>query len=87
MNMSAISKVTAQGQISIPASVRRKFGIGPGAALAWEAENDRLTVRRIGAHTSAEIHAALFADKPARKTLTELKAGIAAHIRSRHARD
>jgi len=85
--MSTISKVTSQGQISIPASMRRKFGIGPGASLAWKTENDRLTVRRIGAHTCAEIHAALFADKPACKTLAALKAGIVAHIRSRHARD
>lgn len=85
--MSAISKVTSQGQISIPASVRRRFGIEPGATLEWETQDDRLTVRRIGARTSAEIHAALFADKPARRSLAELEAGIAAHIRSRHVRD
>lgn len=85
--MNATSKLTAQGQVSVPASVRRKLGIGPGATLAWEAEGDHVVVRRIGAHTSAAIHAALFADAPAPKTLTELKSGIAAHIRTRHARD
>lgn len=85
--MTAISKLTAQGQVSVPASVRRKLGIGPGATLAWETDGDRIVVRRVGAHTSAAIHAALFEGKPARKTLSELKAGIASHIRKRHARD
>jgi len=27
------SKVTAQGQISVPAEIRRKLGIGPGSVL------------------------------------------------------
>ena len=31
---SARSKVTAHGQISVPAEVRRKLGIGPGSVLA-----------------------------------------------------
>ncbi|MEO5625447.1 MAG: AbrB/MazE/SpoVT family DNA-binding domain-containing protein [Dokdonella sp.] len=85
--MNATSKLTAQGQVSVPASVRRKLGIGPGATLAWEADGDRVIVRRIGAHTSEAVHAALFADKPTHKTLTELRAGITAHLRKRHARD
>ncbi|MGN6730352.1 MAG: AbrB/MazE/SpoVT family DNA-binding domain-containing protein, partial [Candidatus Binatia bacterium] len=32
----AQSKVTAQGQISVPAEVRRKLGIGPGSVLEWD---------------------------------------------------
>lgn len=85
--MNATSKLTAQAQVSVPASVRRKLGLGPGSTLAWEADGDRVTVRRVGMHTSAEIHAALF-DKPApKKTLTELKSGVAAYVRKRHARD
>jgi AbrB family looped-hinge helix DNA binding protein len=31
----AKSKVTAQGQISVPAEVRKKLGIGPGSTLEW----------------------------------------------------
>jgi bifunctional DNA-binding transcriptional regulator/antitoxin component of YhaV-PrlF toxin-antitoxin module len=35
--MSSIqSKVTAQGQISVPAEVRRQPGVGPGSVLVWE---------------------------------------------------
>jgi AbrB family looped-hinge helix DNA binding protein len=33
---SATSKVTSQNQISIPAEVRRRFGIVPGTELVWE---------------------------------------------------
>jgi antitoxin PrlF len=85
--MSPTSKLTAQAQVSVPASVRRRLGIGPGSVLVWEAEGDHVVVRRVGAHTSAAIHEALFGKTPAHKSLKELKAGIATHIRKRHARD
>jgi len=32
----AESKLTAQGQISVPAEVRRKLGLGPGSVLEWD---------------------------------------------------
>jgi len=85
--MIATSKLTAQAQVSVPVSVRRKLGIGPGSTLAWEADGDRMTVRRVGVHTSTAIHAMLFAQAPARKTLKDLKQGVAAAVRKRHARD
>jgi AbrB family looped-hinge helix DNA binding protein len=31
----AESRVTAQGQISIPAEVRRRLGVGPGSVIEW----------------------------------------------------
>jgi len=83
----AHSKVTAQGQISIPADVRRKLGIGPGSVLEWEAEGDRIVVRRVGRYSSEEIHQALFgASKPKARSLDELKEGIRSYVRKRHAR-
>ena len=42
----AQSKVTAQGQISVPAEVRRKLGIGPGSVLEWDEEGDVVVVRK-----------------------------------------
>lgn len=86
MAVNATSKLTTQGQVSVPASVRRKLGIGPGSTLIWEAEDDRIVVRRAGAHTSAAIHDALFVSAPTRKTLKDIKAGLAEHVRRRHAR-
>ena len=81
------SKLTAQAQVSVPASVRRRLGLGPGSMMIWEEAGEYVVVRRLGAHTSAAIHDALFEKKPARKSLKALKSGIATHIRKRHARD
>jgi AbrB family looped-hinge helix DNA binding protein len=49
----AQSKVTAQGQISVPAEVRKKLGVGPGSLLEWAEQNDQVVVRRAGRYTSA----------------------------------
>ena len=32
----AQSKLTAQGQISVPAEIRKKLGLGPGSVLEWD---------------------------------------------------
>lgn len=48
----AQSKLTAQGQISVPAAVRRKLGVGPGSTLEWQEEGDKIIVRRVGRFTS-----------------------------------
>lgn len=81
------SKVTAQGQISVPAEIRRKLGIGPGSILEWEEQGDRVVVRRIGRYSWDDIHRALFKDKkPPYHTDEELKEGIARYIRKKHAR-
>jgi AbrB family looped-hinge helix DNA binding protein len=48
----AQSKVTAQGQISVPADVRKKLGIGPGSILEWYEEGDKIVVRRAGLYSS-----------------------------------
>ncbi|MGH8173185.1 MAG: AbrB/MazE/SpoVT family DNA-binding domain-containing protein [Rhodanobacteraceae bacterium] len=85
--MSDKSKLTAQAQVSVPAGVRKRLGLDPGSMMVWEDAGEYVIVRRLGAHTSAAIHAALFDSKPARKSLKDLKSGIAAHIRKRHARD
>ena len=83
----AQSKVTAQGQISVPLEVRRKLGIGPGSVLDWDEEGEMVIVRRAGRYNSEEIHRALFPRGPIRRrTLTEIKEGIRQHVRKRHAR-
>jgi AbrB family looped-hinge helix DNA binding protein len=84
----AQSRVTAQGQISVPSNVRRKLGVGPGSVLEWQEDGDRIIVRRAGRFSSEDIHRALFGNKPPRpRTLKELKEGIQKYIRERHARD
>jgi AbrB family looped-hinge helix DNA binding protein len=83
----AYSKLTAQGRISLPASIRKKLGVGPGSVLQWEEDGDRIVVRRAGRYTSADIQKAIFGSKkPTPHTLEELKEGIRTYIRKRHAR-
>jgi len=83
----AQSKVTAQGQISVPAEVRRKLGIGPGVVLEWSEEQGQIVVRRAGRVTSAEVHAALFPGAtPPSRTVAEMKEGVRRLARKRHAR-
>ena len=82
----AKSRLTSQGQISVPAEVRRKLGIGPGSVLEWEQVGEQMLVRRAGTYSSQDVHRALFAKTPARRSLDELKQGRSRHIRKRHAR-
>lgn len=81
----AQSKVTAQGQVSVPAKVRQRLGVGPGSVLEWHEEGDMVVVRRAGRNSSEDIHRALFAKSPRRHTLEELKAGIRQAVKRRHA--
>jgi len=82
----AHSKLTAQGQISIPAKVRQRLGVGPGSVLEWDDEDGRVVVRKAGRYTSEDIHRSLFARLPKARTVAEMKTGIRRHIRKRHAR-
>jgi antitoxin PrlF len=84
----ARSKVTAQGQISVPADVRRKLGVGPGSILEWDEVDNKIVVRRAGGYTSEEIHRKVFGNRKVKpRSLEELKEGIRKYIREKHARD
>ncbi len=86
--MAIQSKITAQGQISVPAEVRRALGVGPGSVLEWEPLDGKFVVRRVGRYTFEDIHKAAFPNgPPPKKSLKELKEGVAAYIRQKHARD
>lgn len=81
----AHSRLTAQGQISVPAEVRRKLGIGPGAVIEWDDDGEQVVVRRVGRHTSEDVHRSLFPTSPKHRTLAQLKKGVRRYIRKRHA--
>lgn len=82
----AQSKLTAQGQISVPAEVRRKLGIGPGAVLEWNDDGEQVVVRRVGRYTSEDVHRSVFSTPPKPRTLAELKEGVPGYIKRRRAR-
>ena len=83
----AQSKVTAQGQISVPAEVRRKLGIGPGSVLEWDEEGDAVIVRKAGRYTSEDIHRAIFPrGAPVSKKVEEFDKGVRRYMKKKHAR-
>jgi len=83
----AQSKLTSQGQISIPAEVRRRLGVGPGSVLEWDDDDGTIVVRKAGRYSSEQISQELFSEAPQPRSTAELKDGIRRHIRKRHARD
>lgn len=83
----AQSKVTAQGQISVPAEIRKKLGLGPGSVLEWDQQDDQVIVRRAGQYSSEDIHGALFAEGvSSSKRPASAKDGIRKYMRKKHAR-
>jgi antitoxin PrlF len=54
------SRLTAQGQVSVPAAVRRQLGLTPGSVLEWVDEGGRISVQRATRHSNADVHQALF---------------------------
>lgn len=87
--MQTLSKITSQGQVSVPAAVRKALGLTPGSVLAWVEEDGRMTVQRVTRHSTDEVHLALFPQDAgahaAPKTLAELKQGVRQHMQRRHA--
>lgn len=82
----AQSKVTSQGQVSVPAAVRQRLGIRPGNVIQWDEVDGNIVVRRMGRFSSADLHTAVFGGgTPKAKTLTQLKQGIRQKMKARHA--
>jgi AbrB family looped-hinge helix DNA binding protein len=82
----AQSKLTAQGQISVPAEVRRRLGVGPGSVLEWDEQGEQIVVRRAATYSSEDVHQAIFRKPPQAKTIEEMKEGVARYMKKRHAR-
>jgi len=83
----ARSKITAQGQISIPVNVRQKLGVGPGSILEWREEGGKIVVRRAARFSSQDIHRAIFPKQaPETHTIQDMKEGIRRRTVQRYAR-
>jgi antitoxin PrlF len=82
----AQSKLTAQGQISVPAEVRKRLGVGPGSVLEWHEQGGSVVVRRAGRFSSADMHKTLFPNGALKgKSVPDVKIAIRKYIRQRHA--
>jgi len=83
----ARSRVTSQGQISVPAEIRRKFGIGPGSLLEWDDEEGKMVLRKAGRFSFEDIHAAVFPEGPPKaRTKAEIEAAMTRFFKAKHAR-
>ena len=85
----AQTKLTSQGQVSVPAAVRGLLQLTPGTTLVWSQQGDQVVISRATRHSTLDLHQALFgkipAEAPATKTLAELKQGIRQRMQRRHA--
>jgi AbrB family looped-hinge helix DNA binding protein len=82
----AKSKLTAQGQISVPAEIRQRLGVGPGSVLEWDEQDDQVIVRRAGRNTSEEIHHAVLPKAISDGVSAKVKDAIRRYVRKIHAR-
>lgn len=83
------TKLTSQGQVSVPAAIRHLLALTPGAAIVWTEDKGQVTVQRAVKHTTEDAHKALFGNEDttlAPKSLQDLKQGIADYIQQKHAR-
>ena len=80
------SRITSQGQVSIPAPIRRKLGLTPGSTVEWCERGPEVVVRKATKYSSLDIHRAVFPSVPERKSVEEMDAGIRTHLRQRNAR-
>ena len=82
----AQSRITAQGQVSIPVSVMRPFGLAPGEVINWDTLNGHLVVEKAGQFLLEDVQKALKLPKGTPpKTDDEIKDGIRAAMRAKHA--
>jgi bifunctional DNA-binding transcriptional regulator/antitoxin component of YhaV-PrlF toxin-antitoxin module len=81
----AKSRITAQGQVSIPVSVMRQFGLAPGEVITWGTLEGHLVIEKAGLYSLADVQSALKLPKGLHKTDEELRAGIKARTRAKHA--
>lgn len=82
----AQSRLTTQGQISVPAEVRKKLGLGPGSVIEWDEEAGNIVVRRASSSTWDDVHKAVFPSGPVSpaKSLEEMNEGIRSQLRKKH---
>jgi bifunctional DNA-binding transcriptional regulator/antitoxin component of YhaV-PrlF toxin-antitoxin module len=81
----AQSKITAQGQVSIPVSVMRQFGLAPGEVINWDTLEGRLVIEKAGLYSLADVQSALKLPKGLHKTEEEIREGIKVRMRTKHA--
>lgn len=81
------TKLTSQGQVSVPAAIRNFLNLAPGSVMVWKEEAGRISVERAVRHSSVEVHEALFGDAQGIpvKSAADIKQGIRQRMKRRYA--
>jgi hypothetical protein len=58
----------------------------PGEIITWDIVEGRLSIRKDGAYTLEDVQAALKLPQGSHKTDAEIRAGIKARVKAKHAR-
>jgi AbrB family looped-hinge helix DNA binding protein len=83
----ARSRISPQGQVSVPAEVRQKLGLAPGSVIEWDERGGEILVRRAGGSTFDDLHKALFpGGPPPAATVDQMNDAIAEYLADKHAR-
>jgi AbrB family looped-hinge helix DNA binding protein len=83
------SRITAQGQISIPAEIRKRLGVGPGSVIEWDEGSGEgaVTVKKAAEYSLEDLHKNVFPDGPPKPIrVEEIDEAIEKYIRKKHAR-
>ena len=81
----AQSRITAQGQVSIPVSVMRQFGLAPGEIITWDTLEGHLVIEKAGQYSLADVQEALNLAVGLPKTEAEIREAIKNRLRTKHA--
>jgi bifunctional DNA-binding transcriptional regulator/antitoxin component of YhaV-PrlF toxin-antitoxin module len=81
----AQSRITAQGQVSIPVNVMRQFGLAPGEVITWDAVDGHLVIEKAGQFTLEDVQKALKLPQGTHRSDQEIQDGIRAAVRAKHA--
>jgi antitoxin PrlF len=83
--LQARSKITSQGQVSVPASVRASLGVMPGSELEWHDDGGKIVVKRAAKLSFEELRAKVFPKGPPTPiTPEEMKRAVEQHLLEKH---
>lgn len=75
------SRITSKGRVSVPAAVRLRLNLAPGARIEWLERDGEVIVRRASRYSSQDIHAAVFKQQAEPVSVSAMDEGIRSHLK------
>jgi F420-0:gamma-glutamyl ligase len=63
----------------------RQFGLAPGEVISWETREGHLVIEKAGLYSLVDVQSALKLPKGLHKSEEEIREGIKARMRNKHA--